>query len=62
VRTTRFWNNLHQVQMYAQYRNIGKLNHLIVFGSNKAKEPKQNSQNRLWSPMSKGEKLSFDHT
>jgi len=33
--------------MYGQYRNIGKHNNLKVFGSNKTKGPKQDSQNRL---------------
>jgi hypothetical protein len=45
----RFWNNLHQVP---QHRKIGKLNNLIVFGSNTIKGLKQGIQNRIWSPMS----------
>ena len=43
MRTTRFWNNLHQV------RSNGKPNNLN-FGSNKTKGPKQDSQNQLRSP------------
>jgi len=42
---TRFW--------YAQSRKIGKPNNLN-FGSNKTKGPKQDSQNRLRSPMPEG--------
>jgi len=29
-------------------------NNFKVFGSHKTKEPKQDSQNWLWSPMSEG--------
>ena len=36
---------------YAQYRNIGKSNIIKVFGSNKIKEPTQDIQNRLKSPI-----------
>ena len=42
--TTRFWNNLHQIQ--------SKPNNLKVFVSNKTKGPKKNSQTLLKSPMS----------
>ena len=50
--TTRFWNNLHQIQ--------SKPNNLKVFVSNKTKGPKQNSQTRLESPMSEeGEHYFF---
>ena len=48
---TRFWNNLDQVR---SNRKIGKTNNLKVFGSNKTKGHKQDSQNRLWSPMPEG--------
>ena len=41
---------------YALYRNIEKPNNIKVFGSKKAKWPKQDSQNRLWSPMREGGK------
>jgi hypothetical protein len=44
----RFWNNLKQ------NRKIGKPNNLDVFGSNKAKRPKQGSQHGLWSSMHDG--------
>ena len=37
---------------YAQNLNIRKTNNLIVFGSNEAKGPKQDGQNRLGSHVS----------
>jgi hypothetical protein len=36
---------------YAQNQKIGKPKFFKVFGSNKIKRPKQDSQNRLRSPM-----------
>ena len=52
----RFWVNLHQIRFWsnlhqAQNRKIGKPNNLKVFGSNKTKGPKQDSQNQLKSHM-----------
>jgi len=44
---------------YVQYRNIGKPNNLKVFGNNKTKGSKQDSQNRLIPPMHDGGELSF---
>jgi len=38
--------------MYAQSRKIGKPNNLNLFGGNKTKGPKHDSQNR--SPMPEG--------
>ena len=38
--------------MYAQNRKIGKSNNLKVFGSNKTKGAKDDSQNRMRSHMS----------
>ena len=38
--------------MYAQNRKIGKPNNLKVFGSNKTKGPRDDSQNRMRSHMS----------
>ena len=38
----------------SQYRNIGKPNKSKVFGSNKSKGPKQDSQNCLRSPIPEG--------
>jgi hypothetical protein len=42
--------------MVVRFKNqkIGKPNNLIVFGSNKARGPKQDSQNWLWSPIPEG--------
>ena len=40
--------------MYAQIREIGKLNKLKMFRCNKTKGPKQDDQNRLRSPMIEG--------
>jgi hypothetical protein len=40
--------------MYAQYRNIGKSNNSKVFGSNKAKGSKHESQHQLRSHMPEG--------
>ena len=41
----------------AKYRNIGKPNNLKVFGSNKTKGPKQDSQNRFMLLMPEGGEL-----
>ena len=44
----------------AQYRNIGKPNHIKVFGSNKTKGPKQDSKNQpLRSYMPEGGEPTF---
>ena len=43
---------------YAQNQKNGKPNNLNVFGSNKNKEPKQDRQNQLRSPMPEGGKVS----
>ena len=51
---TRFWNNLHQVHSKSKDWKA-KLN----FGSNKTKMPKQDTQNRLRSPMPEGGKYTF---
>ena len=40
--------------MYTQNQNIRKPNNLKVFGNNKTKGSKQESQSRLWSPITKG--------
>jgi len=40
--------------IYAQDQKIGKTNNVQVFGSNKTKGPKQDSQNRLSSSMPEG--------
>ena len=50
VYMTLFWNNLNQVQ----YQNDGKPNNLKLFGSNKAKGPKQDIYNILKLLMSEG--------
>jgi hypothetical protein len=42
---------------HTQSQKIGKPNNLKVFGSNKTKEPKQDSQNQLRSPVSEGGEL-----
>ena len=49
VRTARFWNNLHQVRSKSKNWKV-KQNKML--GSNKTKGPKQDSENRLLSPMS----------
>ena len=53
VRTTRFWNNIFIG--FDSSGKIGKLNtitcNLKQLGSSKIKRFKQDSQNRLWSPM-----------
>ena len=36
--------------------NIGKPNNINVFGISKTKGPKQDIQNRLWSPLPEGRK------
>jgi hypothetical protein len=43
---------------YAHIRKIGNPNNKVL-GSNKAKGPKQYSQNQLMSPMPREENLSF---
>jgi len=50
VRTTRVWNNLHQVLSKSKIWETK----IITFGSNKTKGPKYNSQNRLRLPMPEG--------
>ena len=42
---------------HTQSQKIGKPNNLKVFGSNKTKETKQDSQNQLRSPVSEGGEL-----
>jgi hypothetical protein len=50
-------NNLHHVRSkQPKYREP---NNLKVFGSKKTKGPKQDSQNRLWSPMPEGGEHQF---
>jgi hypothetical protein len=46
-------NNLHHVRSKQPKYN------LKVFGSKKTKGPKQDSQNRLWSPMPEGGEHQF---
>jgi hypothetical protein len=46
---------------YAQNRNFKRANNLNVFGTNKTKGPKQDSQNRPWQPIPAGaNNTSFD--
>jgi len=51
VRTTRFWNDLHQLCSKLKGWNP---NNLKSFGSTNAKRPKQDHQNRLMSPIPEG--------
>ena len=51
VRTTRFWNNLHQTRSNPK---DSKVKHFKVFESNKTKGPKQESKNQVRSPMFNG--------
>jgi hypothetical protein len=51
VCTTRFWNNLHEVRSKSKDWKVKKFK---VFGTIKAKGPKQDSQNKLWSPLPEG--------
>jgi hypothetical protein len=44
---------------YAQNRKNGKPNNSNVFAGNKTKGPKQDSQNRLGSPMTEEEEPTF---
>ena len=44
---TRFWNNLHLKGTVKIERLVN--GNLEVFGSNKSKGPKHDSQNQLWS-------------
>jgi len=53
-----FDENLHQILSKPMYLNP---NNFKVFGSMKTKELKQDSQNRLMSPMHEGEILSFNY-
>jgi hypothetical protein len=45
--------------MYPQSQKIEKPNKLKVFWNKKAKGPKQDSQNQLWSPMPEGGVVFF---
>jgi hypothetical protein len=45
---------------YVQYRNIEKPNNLKMFGKNKTKASKQDSQNRFRPHMHDGGEPSFD--
>ena len=51
MRTTRFWNNLHEMR---SNRKVGKPNNLKVLGESKLRGPKQDHQNQQWSAMSEG--------
>ena len=51
VRTTRFWNNLHQTR--SKPKDL-KVKHFKVFESNKPQGSKQESRNRIRSPMFMG--------
>jgi hypothetical protein len=46
---------------YAEGQNTGKPNNLKVFGNKKSECPKQDSQNRLRSPVWEGRSHKFDH-
>lgn len=48
--------------MYAQNKNLGKPNNIAIFGSSKAKGPKQDSQKRLRLPMSNGDEPYLEIT
>jgi hypothetical protein len=50
----RFWNNLHQLHSKSKYLKAKYFKNVLVLvwaGGNKNKEPKEDSQNRVMSPM-----------